>query len=191
MDHQQIMAIVSKTAALMEQFERRCDAIEQRQQTLTAELQQLVQQVPEMVRESADQTLSRVPEALLGQVRSGLEKPVDAYEKRLRDAGGLLHNGSQALASQLQRVERLHRQLMWKVLGTTLGSLLLLLAGGTWLSWQYRNDIRRNQVTAELLRAYNRADVTLCDGRLCANVDMQDTAAYGEQKQYRPVRPRP
>jgi antitoxin (DNA-binding transcriptional repressor) of toxin-antitoxin stability system len=54
----------------------------------------------------------------------------------------------------------------------------------------YASVIRDNQLSAELLRAYNGADVTLCDhGRLCANVDIR-ARRYGERGQYLPVAPR-
>jgi len=75
------------------------------------------------------------------------------------------------------------------VVGAAFGSVLLLLLGGGWLLWQYRADIDHNRISAELLRAYNQADVTLCDGRLCANVD-EKGKAYGDQKQYRPIQAR-
>ncbi|MGO4779888.1 relaxation protein, partial [Lysobacter sp. 2RAB21] len=104
-------------------------------------------------------------------VRDGIEQPVAAYEQRLHEAGGLLQSGSQALAMQLQRMERLHKQLVWKVAGITLGSLVLLLSGGAWLSKHYYDEIRRNQISADLLKAYNQADVTLCGGRLCAKLE--------------------
>ena len=42
----------------------------------------------------------------------------------------------------------------------------------------------------QLLKAYDAADVTLCDGRLCANIDPKGEA-FGEEDQYRPVRDRP
>ncbi|RXD62645.1 relaxation protein, partial [Xanthomonas perforans] len=70
-----------------------------------------------------------------------------------------------------------------------LGGLLLLLGGGGWLLTQYRQEIRDNRLRAELLRAYNGADVMLCGDRLCANVDTKG-AAYGDRRQYRPVKPR-
>ena len=189
MQQDELMSLVAKTAALMEQFERRCDAIEQRQQAVIQQLQQIAQQVPGVVRQSADESLRRLPDAVMSKLQSGLEQPVDGYEKRLREAGSLLQEGSQSLAAQLMKMQRLHERLIWKIAGTVLGSLLLLLGGGGWLLSKYRSDIRENQISAELLRAYNQADVTLCEGRLCANVDAKGKA-YGDKRQYRPVQPR-
>ncbi|MDS0831781.1 relaxation protein, partial [Xanthomonas citri pv. punicae] len=97
--------------------------------------------------------------------------------------------GAQSLADQLKRIERGQRLLLWKGAAVVLGSLLLLLGGGGWLLGQYRQQIRDTQLRAELLRAYNAADVTLCGGQLCANVDTKG-AAYGDRRQYRLVKPR-
>jgi prefoldin subunit 5 len=175
MEQQQLMALVSKTAALMESFERRCNQIEQRQLALTEQLQQLAQQVPAAVRQSADSSLQSLPGQLLGKVQHGLEQPVSAYEKRLQNAGSALQEGSQSLALQMQRMEGLHRHLVWKTVGATTTCMLLLLVGGIWLSTHYYGVIRENQIAADLLEAYNRADVTLCgEGRLCAKVDVQE-----------------
>lgn len=172
MNEESAAVLVSKIAALVEQFDRRCE------QT-SRELRQLTQQVPGMVRQSADDQMRRIPDEVMGSVRGGIERPVAAYEQRLHEAGGLLQSGSQALAVQLQRMERLHKQLVWKVIGITLGSLTLLLAGGVWLSKHYYEEIRENQISADLLKAYNQADVKMCDGRLCARVGKKDKR-YGE-----------
>jgi hypothetical protein len=69
-------------------------------------------------------------------------------------------------------------------------ALALLLVGGAWLSLHYTRVIRDNQLSAELLKAYNGADVILCgNGKLCANVDTRG-ARYGDNRQYLPVRSR-
>ena len=114
MHQDELTALVSKTAALMEQFERRCIEVDERQQALSHELQKLAQQVPVTIRQSADSSLQMLTRDLLGKVQDGLERPVAAYEQRLREAGVLLGEGSQLLATQLQRMQRLHRHLAWK-----------------------------------------------------------------------------
>jgi hypothetical protein len=189
MHQDELTALIGKTSALMEQFERRCIEIEKRQQGLSHDLQTLAGQVPAAFRQSADNSLQLLSRELLGKLRDGLEQPVAAYEQRLREAGVLLGEGSQILATQLQRMQHLHRHLMWKTTGVALASLLLLVAGGTWLSTHYYRVIGENQVAAGLLKAYNAADVVVCEGRLCANVDRKGSPR-GDKGQYLPVKRR-
>ncbi|UKE63489.1 relaxation protein [Xanthomonas translucens pv. poae] len=160
------VALASKAAALMEQFERRCAELERQQRQLAQQLEHVAQSLPGVVARSAQETLQRVPDTLIRQVQNGIDQPVAGFEKRLQQAGSAIGEGAHALAAQLKRIERAQRSLLWKTAAVTLGSLLLLLAGGGWLLEQYRRDIRDNQLRAELLRAYNEADVTLCNGRL-------------------------
>lgn len=164
MNDQTMLALASKMSALVEKFERRCEQS-------GSELQKLSQQLPAVVRQAANEQLGRLPEAVLADVRSGIERPVSDYERRLREAGEQIQQSSLALSAQLRRAETLHRHLIWKVAGITLGSLVLMLAGGAWLSSQYHDEISKNQISAALLKAYNEADVTLCDGHLCVRAD--------------------
>ena len=178
MNDQTMLALASKMSALVEKFERQCE------QSAT-QLRQLSQQVPSLVRQSADEQLRRLPDAVLADVRSGIERPVSEYGRRLREASEQLHLASSTLTSQLQRAEALHRHLIWKVAGITLGSLVFVLAGSVWLSSHYYDEIRKSQVSAALLKAYNEADVTLCDGRLCAKTD-KSAKPYGEYLRVKP-----
>jgi hypothetical protein len=186
MDQDHLSALIAKTAVLMEQFERRCDEIERHQAALSQDLQHLAQQVPAVVRQSADQSLRALP----GEVAGRLQQPVQDYERRLHHAGEELTSGAQELTRQLVRLQHLHRHLVWKTAGITAACLLLLFAGGAWLSGHYYGVIRDNQLAAELLQAYNRADVRLCsDGRLCANVN-REARGQGPRGDYLPVKPR-
>ncbi len=192
MDEQALSNLISKTAMLMEKFERNCTEIEQRQQALNQQLNDLTQKLPIVIRQSADSSLQVLPGEVLVRLQSGLEQPVSQYEKRLNDAGNKVGEGSGALAQQLQRMERLHKHLVWKTAGVAIGSMLLLLVGGIWLSTHYYGIIRENQISAELLKAYDSADVTLCGenrDQLCANID-RESVGYGDKGQYVPVKPR-
>ncbi|MCC8554375.1 relaxation protein [Xanthomonas cerealis pv. cerealis] len=184
MNQSDTLALASNAAALMEQFERICADLNRQQRRLVQHLEQVTQSLPGLTVRSVQETLQRVPDALIRQVQNGLDEPVAGFEKRLQHAGSLISEGAQSLATQ-----RMQRLLLWKSAAVTLGSLLLLLAGGGWLLMQYRQDIRDNQLRAELLRAYNAADVTLCESRLCANIKTQGPA-YGDHSQYQLVRSR-
>ena len=128
----------------------------------------------------------RLPAAVMQQIDTALGKAMAGYEQRLRDSGQLLHSGAETVAAQMRKTESLSRHVAWKVLASAVAALALLLGGGIYLSMQYRQQIRDNRLQAELLRAYNQADVTLCGERLCANVDLKAKGA-GPQGQYRPV----
>ncbi len=192
MDEQALTDLISKTAMLMEKFERNCVDINQRQQALTQHLSELAQKLPAVVQQSADSSMQRLPGQVLDKVQSGLEQPVSQYEKRLSEAGTKVGDGSHTLAQQIQRMERLHKHLIWKTAAVAIGSMLLVLVGGIWLSTHYYSIIRENQVAADLLKAYNSADVILCGkngDQLCAKVDRASTG-YGDKGQYVPIEPR-
>lgn len=179
----------AKVAALMEQFERNCVAIDQRLHSLAEGMQGAMQQLPVVVGQAADRSLQMLPGRVMDKVQDGLQRPVQVYQQQLDTAGGEIREGAHALARQLQRMEQLHRLLIWKVVAATVACLVLLFAGGLWLSMHYAGVIRENQVSADLLKAYNAADVVVCGGRLCANVDPK-VRRYGSQGEYLPVRSR-
>lgn len=189
MQQQELEVLIGHAAVLMEQFERRCESIEQRLQSLGQSLQTVSQHLPAIVKQSADSSLQSLPNQVMGQVRDGLERPVQDYQQRLRTAGSELGAEANAMAQQLKRMEQLHRMLIWKVIGVTAVCLLLLLGGGAWLAMHYTDVIKQNQMSAELLNVYNRADVTICEGHLCANVDPK-AKRYGERGEYLTVKNR-
>ena len=190
MQQQDLATLIGKTAALMEQFERRSAAIEARQVELADALQVAMGNASSAVRAAAEDALQRIPVTVMARIGPALDAPTQQYKHAMDAAGNRLQSGAQVLAGQLQRMEALHRHLVWKVMLAVGGSVALLLVGGGWLGSQYREEIRRHQLGAELLRAYNQADVTMCDGRLCANVDPAAVADGGAGR-YVLVRDRP
>ncbi|MEP6897837.1 MAG: relaxation protein [Rhodanobacter sp.] len=190
MQQDELTVLIDKTATLMAQYERRGAAIDARLQALGDTLQRLAQQLPVVLRTSSDAMLQTLPSEMASVIRNGLGQSIGDYRQRLDTAGHDVENASQSLVSQIGQLQRLHRQLIWKTMGAVLLSLGLLLAGGAWLSIHYTRVIRDNQLSAELLKAYNSADVTLCGGGgLCANVDVRG-ARRGQNRQYLPVMPR-
>lgn len=182
--------LVASVSALMERFERRTQQIEDDLQTSYHYLQQLTQQVPGVIRRVTDEEMQKLPAAVMGRIEAGIQQPVSAYERRLQAAGQQLQQGSQALSAQILAMQTLHRHLIWKVSAMVVGSLALVLLGGGWLSKHYYDEVRRYQLSAELLKAYDAADVTLCGDKLCANLDAKGEK-FGDAGQYRLVRDRP
>lgn len=190
MDEAQLGSLIGKTAALMEQFERRCEHLEQNQQVITQRLAALAEHIPGIVRQSTDNHLRGISSDVTGAARDGLKGVVNGYEQSLSQSGSVIKQQASSLQGDLKRLERLHRHLAWKMAGLLIGTLLLLVGGAVYLSMHYRNIIEQNQLSAELLQAYNRADVTLCGKQLCANIDTDAKPYASGDKQYQIVKPR-
>lgn len=182
--------LVAGISALMERFERKTQQIEDSLQTSRYHLQQLTQQVPGVIRQATDAEMQKLPGTVMGKIEAGIQQPVSAYEQRLQTASQQLQQASQALSARIVGLQALHRHLIWKMTGVALSSLALILLGGSWVSKHYYDEIRRNQLSAELLKAYDAADVTLCGGKLCVNVDAK-SEKFGDAGQYRIVQDRP
>lgn len=183
-------SLVAGISALMERFERRTQQIEDSLQTSRYHLQQLTQQVPGVIRQATDAEVQKLQGAVMGSIEAGIQQPVSAYEQRLQTASRQLQQASQVLSDRILALQALHRHLIWKIAVVTMSSLALILFGGSWLSKHYYDEIRRYQLSAELLKAYGAADVTLCDGKLCVNVDAK-SEKFGDAGQYRIARDRP
>lgn len=189
MNQDELTVVISQTAALMEQFERRCDHLGGHLQALVQDMNTLAGQLPAIVSQSADASLHTLPAQVVHQARTGLEQAAHGYQERLRASGGEVADSTRVLAGQIRRMEKLHRHLIWKIVGATSLCFALLLAGGIWLSLHYTKVIERNQLSAQLMKAYNEADVNLCGGQLCARVDPK-SRRFGDHKQYVLVLPR-
>lgn len=187
MQQGELTVLIDKTATLMAQYDRRGAAVDARLQSLGDTLQGLAQQLPVVLRASADGMVQTLPAEMASVMRSGLGQSIGDYRQRLDTAGHEVKKAAQSLAGQIGQLQRLHRQLIWKTIAAVALTLALLLAGGAWLSMHYTRVIRDNQLSAELIKAYNNADVTLCGSNLCANVDTRG-ARLGPSRQYLPVK---
>jgi len=189
MQEQHVEGLVSKVSMVMLRFEQRCQAMEQQQQALASELQSLTQQLPHVVKQSVGEMLQQLPKGVQEQIGDTLHQTVAEYRKQYESAGLEVSQSARHLSQEMGRLERVHRMLVWKVVGVITACLTLLLAGGVWLSLHYASVIRANQISADTLSTYNAADLTLCDGRLCANVDAHGKR-YGTHGEYVPVKTR-
>ena len=182
-----IEALAYKTGALLEQFVRYCEQQGQHQTAMAERLQYAIGSVPEQMKQSADKVFSALPQTVAAQLDSGLSAPIKGYERRLEQSGEQLQERVGQLTKQLAQLESFSRRLVWKVTAVVIAALLVAVVGGATAVSYYRDQIKQSQLSAELLHAYNQADVTLCDGQLCANVD-KAAQKYGERGQYQPVR---
>ena len=150
-------------------------------------LQYAIGSVPEQMKQSADKVFSALPQTVAAQLDSGLSEPIKGYQRRLEQSGEQLQERVGQLTRQLTQLESFSRRLVWKVTAVVIAALLVAVIGGAMAVSYYRDQIRQSQLSADLLRMYNQADVTLCGERLCANVD-KSGQKYGDRGQYQPVR---
>lgn len=187
MQKEDIEALAFKTGALLEQFVRYCEQQGQHQTAMAERLQYAIGSVPEQMKQSADKLFSTLPQTVMVQLDSGLSAPIKGYERKLQQSGEQLQERVGQLTRQLAQLESFSRRLLWKVAAVVIAALLVAVIGGATAVSYYRDQIKQSQLSADLLHAYNQADVTLCDGRLCANIDKVGQK-YGEHGQYQPVR---
>jgi hypothetical protein len=173
MNEAQLSLLIQKMATAVERFSRDCERIRQ-------DMHQFTERAPGMVRQTMETQLHDVADNAMKSVQRSVQQSMANHEQKLRQAGDQAQGAAQALAAQFNRVGSLQRRLIWMMAGVVLTALALTLGGAIWLSTYYMGVIRDNQLSAALLKAYNGADVTLCEGRLCARVG----------KKYVPVEPR-
>jgi len=186
---QGIIDLVSRTAALMEQYERASAGIQQQLASLTQAAQESTRQLPAAAKQSADGLLANLPGQVMQQVQKGLDQSTFQAQQRLEAVAAQTAQRVEEMGRLVQRFQHVCRLLIWKMVSGAAVSLVCLLVGGIWLANHYYAVIRENQIDAALMQAYNRADVTLCQAQLCANVDVKG-ARYGDNKQYLVVKPR-
>lgn len=179
----QMAALASQMTASLERFEQRCDRVEQRQDALA-------QQQSVAFIQKADDLLETVSGRVSSTAREGLEPVVADFRHSLRRSATEIVESTNALTQQIVELKRPVRHVMWKLSGVVILTMALLLTGGIWLTMHYTQLIRDSQLSAELLKAYNGADVRVCgESQLCANVDVHGSR-IGDHKQYFVVKSR-
>lgn len=156
--------LLGKMAVLVARFDRHCAQSREALQTSA-------RQVPEQVRASTDQHMDQLRMALSAQFGSAIEQPVATCVQQLNASSAQLQQASEALAAQAQRARQVHRGLLWKSTGAAGVALLAILIAGVAATRYYAGEVERQRISADLLRAYNAADVQLCGERLCVRPD--------------------
>lgn len=144
---------------------------------------------------NAARKIAASSEALLRGVESQAQvEMAKAAGRAVEPCAGQLQRGADAakwaadaLREQSRVLNGSQRSLVYLGLASlAIGCLLTLAATVYWVKTA-REEVARLRVEATLVRAINQADVTLCDGRLCANVEVKGKR-FGERKQYRVVK---
>lgn len=178
--------VAREAAELMERLSRAAQQLRQDNRQACEQLERLTQDLPGVLRQSIDQSLRRLADGTVETVQRGLSDPMERFSRQVVEEANRLNAQVAQMAQARDEIQATTRKLAWMVAGTIV-AMLSLGAGTVGVLWHYKGEIARHRIDAELLRAYNQADVTLCDGRLCARVEKLDRR-FGE---YRPVKPRP
>lgn len=176
---------IVNAADLVERLSRLAQELGQSNRQATDALQHTVNAAPGLLQQAAQHTLSQLTADTTQAVQRGLNQPLHGFNRGVIDSVNHIQGVTQRLMQSQAEMESVVRKLSWLVAGVAALMLLVAVAGAGTL-WHYRNVIAENQIQAELMRAYNHADVSLCDGSLCARVNHQDKR-YGD---YLPVKPR-
>lgn len=149
------------------------------------ELQRTTRALPDLLRQAAQHTLGQLTSDTTQAVRRGLDQPLNDFSHKVIDNTHRIDGCTHQLVQSQEQVAAVVRKLTWLVVGV-LASMLLVVVAGAGMVWHYRSVIAENKIEADLLRAYNQADIRLCGSQLCARVDRSDKR-YGD---YLLVKPR-
>lgn len=187
MDADDLRTLALRLAALSERLDQRSEAAGQRIEHAAAELERGARQLAGnrdgFTRDVAHSLRQQAGE-LLG---AGIGAAASAFDQQVRSAAKSASVAVRALEAEVQALRAERRAWAWRGGAALLLGGLLAVGASVFAVSESRRQLEQHRIEAELLRAYNRADVTLCGGALCANVD--DAAPrLGDRRQYRPVR---
>ncbi|MGO1072735.1 hypothetical protein [Lysobacter sp. CA199] len=185
MQSQELKEVIVQAAGLLEYFKREAEASGQTSREAAERLAQAAELGPRLLRQAADEAFAQVSGNATRAVRDGVQAPLETFERRMLDNDKRIAAATNEFSKAAGRLDALQRRLLLAA-GFSALAIALAIAATTVVLWQMKQEIRRNQISVELLRAYNKADVTLCEGRLCARIDPK-AKPYGD---YLPVAPR-
>lgn len=185
-DDQMQMAV--RIAKFLEQIGRQSQETNRINLETSQQLERVVNAAPDILRRSVDATLGKITDGVVGVAGQGLNGPMDQFNRQMIESGNRLTGLSHSLSSVVREQQALVNKLLIAVVSVAT-VMVLTAVGGVWLGLKYKDEIRENQISADLLKAYDQADVQLCDGGLCARVD-KGAKKYGAKGEYVRVKPR-
>ncbi len=189
MEADDLKHLALRLAALAERLDQRSEAagqrIDQAAGAMERGAQQLAAGTANFTRD-VSQALRQQAGEIIG---SGLAKPMEHFDQQLRSAAQAATAAAQGLERERHALHRERRSWLWLGGGALLIGSLLAVGASVYAVRNARAQVERQQVEANLLRALNQADVTLCGDVLCANTD-EAAQRHGDRKQYRPIKPR-
>ena len=170
MREDELKEVVVQAAELLEYFKRQAEAASQASQAAVERLAQAADMAPAQLRTAATDALGKLSGEATQSVRHGVQAPLEAFEKRLLADSNRINASAHQFSQLATRLQALERRLLLTALVVTLG-IVLAIAATAGALWQIRGEVRDQRIRADLLRAYNSADVAPCGDGLCARVD--------------------
>lgn len=189
MDVAELKMLVVQLSAITERLDQRSESAVRRIEQAGADMGALAQRLcasTQSFTHDVSQALQKHAGEIIGR---GLGDTAEEVASLLRASARTASLAAQALEHERMALARDRRTWLWLGGGALMLGSLLAIGAAFHTVTDSRQEVERNRIEAALLRAYNEADVTLCDGRLCANVD-ERAKRHGDRKQYRPVQPR-
>lgn len=175
--------LLLKLLELAERMESRDARVIELLSQQAAHLQSATHDVQAGGRRLAGDALNLLREQSRDAVQAGVADAASQSRDRLVQASADATRASDALRTAAYALQRQQRLWTWTAPIALIAGSLLAVGAAAYAVADARSQVQRHRIEAELLRAYNRADVTLCGDRLCANVDPR---ARGVGR-YRPV----
>lgn len=157
---------------------------------------QALTQAAHILNGSAGRLISDMARGVREQTRDSITTGLsEAFDRVHREADSLIA-ATRALLADLagdRALQKKERRMAFTAL--LAGSALAVLGGGAWMGWaahaasEARSEAAQAQMSARLIGAFNAADVLLCGGTLCVNVDRKDKQTING-KTYYVARPR-
>lgn len=189
MEQRDLKQFIVQLAAITDRLDQRSasavQTVESSAQRISSEARRLTSSSEGFTREVAQGLQQRSGEI----VREGLAQAMTQFGQQLEAAAAVAGRAAVTLEQERQALRDQRRTWLWLGCGALLIGSLLTVATSIYVVKDSYQQVAQNQIEAELLRAYNAADVTLCGGRLCANVDNK-AQRFGEHNEYLLVEPR-
>lgn len=173
-----IATIKEREARLVESVEREINVLRQVASQVDTRVAHALDGASQRITQQARQAL----DGALAPALKHVDQATVHTAKRLQDTAEALHVAERAWATRTTRLVLL-------TYGALLLASILPIAGITYMVRFYEDQMERHRVQAELMRAFNQADVVLCGERLCAKVE-KDAKRVGQRGQYVPVNDR-
>lgn len=177
---------VTQIASLLERMLRLNEELAQSNRHAAESLERTASAAPRTLQNAAQQTLGHLTNDIAKAVHNGLNQPLGDFNRHVAESVNRVNGITDSMTHSRDAFAAVVSKLRWLVISVIV-AMALVVAAGSGLLWHYHNVIADNQREAEFVQGINRADVRMCDGRLCARVEQADKG-YGD---YVLVKPRP